>query len=144
MKKEHDRLATGTLRADLNGHRGKQPPLSTEGNSSGSSIKVYENNIRRSIKTERKIIKYYERPLGNVERPFRFDAHLRGLEAGHQRFEATLQGWLTFGDNAFKLIDPRIEPQASHTDIAVFNHFSNQPVRCCVCKWYFPTKCSCL
>ena len=31
MKKEQDRLATGTLRADLNGHRVEQPPLTTEG-----------------------------------------------------------------------------------------------------------------
>ena len=53
VKKEHDRLATGTLRADLNGHRVEQPPLTTEGNSGGSSVKVYESNIRRRIETER-------------------------------------------------------------------------------------------
>ena len=53
VKKEHNRLATRTLRADLNGHRVEQPTLTTEGSSSGSSIKVYESNIRRRIETER-------------------------------------------------------------------------------------------
>ena len=53
MKKEHDRLATGTLRADPNGHPVEQSSLITEGNSSGSSIKVYESNIRRRVETER-------------------------------------------------------------------------------------------